>query len=202
MNMNTANAFLKTLEEPPADTTLFLLTIRPYDLLDTIRSRCLNFRLPASLEAIQLPEWQAWLQSYRSWLSDVTAAPAAKPEIARITMGLYGLVCRFEDVLARLSDEAWEGYKANLPEYLTDDAVSAIQTGVMKSIRQQLFGDIERATRDFGIGSNGQPAYPRRLARAVSELEHAHIMMDRLNLNEATALETFLIASLRIWPDR
>ena len=57
MNAASANAFLKTLEEPPAGTTLFLLTTRPYDLLDTIRSRCLNFRIPAAIETIQHPDW-------------------------------------------------------------------------------------------------------------------------------------------------
>ena len=41
MRKEAANAFLKTLEEPPPDTYLLLLTTRPYSLLATIRSRCL-----------------------------------------------------------------------------------------------------------------------------------------------------------------
>jgi DNA polymerase-3 subunit delta' len=36
-----ANAFLKTLEEPPDNTVIFLLTQNPEQLLPTIRSRCL-----------------------------------------------------------------------------------------------------------------------------------------------------------------
>ena len=40
MNVPAANAFLKTLEEPPGDTTLILTTSRPSDLLPTIVSRC------------------------------------------------------------------------------------------------------------------------------------------------------------------
>ena len=44
MTPAAANIFLKTLEEPPADTTLLLLTARPYALLPTIRSRVLHFR--------------------------------------------------------------------------------------------------------------------------------------------------------------
>ena len=46
MNKESANAFLKTLEEPPKDTILFLLTERSYDLIDTIRSRCLTLSNP------------------------------------------------------------------------------------------------------------------------------------------------------------
>ena len=44
MNEQAANAFLKTLEEPPKDTLLMLLTANPQRLLPTILSRCV--RLP------------------------------------------------------------------------------------------------------------------------------------------------------------
>lgn len=40
MNDEAANAFLKTLEEPPVDTYFFLITSRPHMLLPTILSRC------------------------------------------------------------------------------------------------------------------------------------------------------------------
>lgn len=39
-NPSAANALLKTLEEPPADTTFFLVSHRPGQLLPTIKSRC------------------------------------------------------------------------------------------------------------------------------------------------------------------
>jgi DNA polymerase III subunit delta' len=42
MNAQAQNALLKTLEEPPDDTTLVLVTARPDALLPTIRSRCLR----------------------------------------------------------------------------------------------------------------------------------------------------------------
>lgn len=44
-NPNAANALLKTLEEPPADTTFLLISHRPGQLLPTIRSRCHNLAL-------------------------------------------------------------------------------------------------------------------------------------------------------------
>ena len=40
MNDASQNAFLKTLEEPPAGTLLLLLTVNPRMLLPTIKSRC------------------------------------------------------------------------------------------------------------------------------------------------------------------
>ncbi len=43
MRSDHANIFLKILEEPPESATLILLATRPYVLLPTIRSRCLQF---------------------------------------------------------------------------------------------------------------------------------------------------------------
>lgn len=45
MNPTAANALLKMLEEPPAKTTLLLLSHQPSGLLPTIRSRCRVLRL-------------------------------------------------------------------------------------------------------------------------------------------------------------
>ncbi|MGY6708103.1 MAG: DNA polymerase III subunit delta' [Rhizobiaceae bacterium] len=45
MNANAANALLKSLEEPPANTLFFLMAHSPGRLLPTIRSRCRILRL-------------------------------------------------------------------------------------------------------------------------------------------------------------
>jgi DNA polymerase-3 subunit delta' len=42
LNVQAANAFLKTLEEPPGDSVLILLTTEPQQILETILSRCLR----------------------------------------------------------------------------------------------------------------------------------------------------------------
>lgn len=47
MNAASANALLKTLEEPPQQTYLLLISDRPGRLPATIRSRCQQLRLPA-----------------------------------------------------------------------------------------------------------------------------------------------------------
>ena len=58
MNHVTANALLKTLEEPPGDVRFVLASEAAHQLLPTIRSRCLGHALawPATAEAV------AWLQ--------------------------------------------------------------------------------------------------------------------------------------------
>jgi DNA polymerase-3 subunit delta' len=51
-----ANAFLKTLEEPPANSLLLLLSALPEALPDTIVSRCISIPLSANGEEIEMPE--------------------------------------------------------------------------------------------------------------------------------------------------
>ena len=46
LNVSAANALLKTIEEPPANTTLIFLAEMPQNLLPTIRSRCQLLRFP------------------------------------------------------------------------------------------------------------------------------------------------------------
>ncbi len=54
MNINAANAFLKTLEEPPSDSLILLISSNPDSLPDTIRSRCTNIRFyPLPLEGMR-----------------------------------------------------------------------------------------------------------------------------------------------------
>ncbi|MEY8248308.1 MAG: DNA polymerase III subunit delta' [Bermanella sp.] len=58
MNINAANALLKSLEEPSSQTTLLLYSHQPSSLLATIKSRC-------QLYAVYTPPWQQalnWLQ--------------------------------------------------------------------------------------------------------------------------------------------
>src|SRR2546428_5536734 len=51
-----ANAFLKTLEEPPANSLLLLLSALPEALPDTIVSRCISIALAANGEGIEISD--------------------------------------------------------------------------------------------------------------------------------------------------
>jgi DNA polymerase-3 subunit delta' len=59
MNHVTANALLKTLEEPPGDVKFVLATEAAHQLLPTIRSRCLIHTMTWPMES----EAVAWLQA-------------------------------------------------------------------------------------------------------------------------------------------
>ncbi len=57
MNLNAANALLKSLEEPSGDTVLLLISHQPSRLLPTVKSRCVQQACPLPSEAVSL----AWL---------------------------------------------------------------------------------------------------------------------------------------------
>lgn len=66
LNVNAANALLKTLEEPAEGTLLILVTERPSELPATIRSRCQQLTLAPPERA----EGRAWLQQRLSGADD------------------------------------------------------------------------------------------------------------------------------------
>jgi len=56
MSSGAQNAFLKTLEEPPANSVIILITSNPDSLLPTIRSRCQMLRFNALPEELVFEE--------------------------------------------------------------------------------------------------------------------------------------------------
>ncbi|WP_043589681.1 DNA polymerase III subunit gamma/tau [Geminisphaera colitermitum] len=203
MHVSAANIFLKTLEEPPANTTLLLLTTRPYALLPTIRSRCLNFRFPDPGQHTPPDGWEAWRQDYHAWLAKLTGGAAAtgKKAVADALLGVYGLTARFGAILDFATADLWKKEKAHLPEDLKEEEREAIETGLSKGLRARLFTDIEQTTTTFAreaLLTNGDTTMRRSITEAIAQLEH-QVGLLNLNLDESAALESFLLQSLRIW---
>jgi DNA polymerase-3 subunit delta' len=90
-----ANAFLKTLEEPPNDSLLLLLSTLPEALLDTIRSRCVPIPLRAN-EAIAPSAEELELVAL---LNEIGSARVAGVQSA------YRLAQSFQRLLAKVREE-------------------------------------------------------------------------------------------------
>ncbi len=104
MNAASSNAFLKTLEEPPGDALIILITAMPQGLLPTIRSRCQEIMfhpLPrntlarALVQRRGLSEEDAWFIAAlaqgsmgRGLEMDIAAEKAAREEGAALWSGL------------------------------------------------------------------------------------------------------------------
>lgn len=203
MNITAANIFLKTLEEPPSNTALLLLTTRPYSLLPTIRSRCLHFRFPSVDAGFSPDGWPAWLNDYHAWLERLTNGLSDKKAVAESVFSAYGLTARFGTVLDAATEATWKQQKEKLPAELDDDEQVAIETGIANGLRARLFAEIEHATRTFALPRlrENDGGTRRALTASIEKLEHA-VGLLRVNLNESAALEEFLLASLRFWTKR
>ena len=87
---NAANAFLKTLEEPPGHSHLLLLSSQPEQMLETILSRCLEIPL-RSVEARTATPLQSRLLEVLQ-----TATQHERPGLVEA----FGLVREFQSLLA------------------------------------------------------------------------------------------------------
>lgn len=59
-----ANKWLKTLEEPPVETTLFLLNPRQFKLIPTINSRAIELRIPSKQINSNQSKWPELIQDF------------------------------------------------------------------------------------------------------------------------------------------
>lgn len=109
MNESSENAFLKTLEEPPADSLLLLLSSEPEQLLPTIWSRCVHVPL-APVSVNERPEL---VMKILPLLEEVTRNGLGKMESGLLVKS--GL----EELLRERRVEIEEGYHAKLKEEKT-----------------------------------------------------------------------------------
>ncbi|HEX6308615.1 MAG TPA: hypothetical protein VFZ69_10535 [Longimicrobiales bacterium] len=80
-----ANALLKLLEEPPADTTVILTVVDPGVLLPTVRSRL----LPVRVQPLPIETVERFLEAHAA------ASPAVARRAARISQGSIGRAVGF-----------------------------------------------------------------------------------------------------------
>ncbi|HSK72744.1 MAG TPA: DNA polymerase III subunit delta' [Pyrinomonadaceae bacterium] len=98
MNDAAANALLKTLEEPPAASHIFLITSRPMSLLPTIRSRCQMLRFAP----VDAKEIESYLLKTKKF------APDDAELIARLSRGSLGYALEIDLEKFRVQREAMQ----------------------------------------------------------------------------------------------
>lgn len=197
MGRDAANAFLKTLEEPPAGTTIFLLSNAVNQVLPTIRSRCLIFRIPGE-NRFDDARWNAWLDDFSAWIRALREGKI-RHEIGTGIFSVYGLTTRFCALLETLTDEAWEN--ANVPETATAEQRDALREGLARGMRRQLLAGIENALTDLSEDPASGKIFVAETAKSCAQLEHFSGLLE-LNAQAAVALEAFLLNCLRIWSKR
>ena len=123
MTEQASNALLKSLEEPPATSHVFLVTSAPQALLPTIRSRCQTLRLG--------PLPPALVESY------LTDRASLSPEEARLRAGLSG-----GSIGAALAFDS-DAYRASRNELLSVLERAATLGAVERMEAAQRLADLE-----------------------------------------------------------
>ncbi len=100
-----ANAFLKTLEEPPGNSLLLLLSALPEALPDTIVSRCISIPLAANGQESELPERAELVQLLRTAANEKNWGV----QLAyRLTQGMQVLLGGIKEKIKTKNEEAFK----------------------------------------------------------------------------------------------
>ncbi|MEJ2697629.1 MAG: DNA polymerase III subunit delta' [Candidatus Sulfobium sp.] len=157
MNISAANAFLKTLEEPPGESLIILVSSRPELLPATIRSRCarINFS-PLSLEScVRVLEGK--IQGDDRSLS--ARLSMGRPGIA-LSAGLLEERTWFLDLLRSMMDgekDAWasrddmERWFGQMLTLLRDMAVSRVTAEPSLLLNVDLRDYLSKLSRDVDL---------------------------------------------------
>jgi DNA polymerase-3 subunit delta' len=127
MNEQAANAFLKTLEEPPAKSILILLTTEPQRILETIQSRCLRLNFGGGRVRPLDAEQMVWLRRF----SDLASAEQ------KSLLGRYRLM----DVLLKKLTEM----KERIEQGLTSQSPIEQHKDADKNLREQWEDELKAA---------------------------------------------------------
>ncbi len=154
LRVEAANAFLKTLEEPPPRSILILLSSEPSRLLETIISRCL--RLNFGGEAPIDPASIEWLKTFAGRLAVESAGLLEK----------YQIVSSLAERLAIMRDEIEKKLGAGSPLEKYDDAdpdlrekweeeLKAAIEAEYRGQRAELLGLVQQWFRDVWLLTQG-----------------------------------------------
>lgn len=181
LNEKAANAFLKTLEEPPEKSVLILLTIEPQRILETLVSRCLRLTFGGEGSSQLTSDQREWLRSF----SDMAGAEQ------KSLLGRYRLM---DSVLRRLTElktaiETTLGERSPLQRYKDaekdaverweDELAAAIEAEYRRQ-RSELLGMLHWWLRDVWLAVLGKA----EAASAGGSVQHG--MGDLLNFPELT----------------
>jgi DNA polymerase-3 subunit delta' len=215
LNPQAQNAFLKTLEEPPARSLILLLTAAPEQLLETILSRCIRVSLFRS-QPLPPDEWEEKLlgllkRHYASGLEGLWPVQRLQKDFATLLSEIKDL-CE-EEQKAAFKEETQRFGKTTEGDWLKDredhhEALARanyLQKRSLLLVRLvQWFGDIRRLQSDMPpLAFPGEADLITRLAATYDPRETMRRFqgMEQLyhdlntNVNEGLALDVAFLES-------
>ena len=129
LNVQAANAFLKTLEEPPPRSILVLLSTEPQRLLETILSRCLRLNFGGEAGRQVDPVFLRWLEAFAEVAADKHDSLLGRYRLlSRLVTQLKALKSSLTDELTQRSPlERYEDAEPQLREKWEDELAAGIE---------------------------------------------------------------------------
>jgi DNA polymerase-3 subunit delta' len=157
LRTEAANAFLKTLEEPPPKSVLILLTTEPQRILETILSRCLRLNFGGDGPQALGRELREWLQRFSE-----LAAVEQKSLLGRYRL-MDVLVAKLNEIKNRIQEtltarsplEQYKDAEKELIERWEDELAAAIEAEYRRQ-RADLLGVLQWWLRDVWVRTLGQ----------------------------------------------
>ena len=188
LRVEAADVLLKVLEEPPTDTVFLLLSARPDDLPDTIRSRCQEVSFPPLSEEFVVGTLVAeGLDGQRARLA-CRLAGGNLGRARRLAADERQLAAFREDALAA-ARQAFQGPAGAL-------SAAETLTAAAKQFRARLGEELEEDLQPF-LDERGRPEEPFR--GVVRRLEEQHER--RLRRAEREFLDWSLLSLAAYWRD-
>jgi len=218
LHTNAANAFLKTLEEPPANTLFILVTSNPGLLPVTIVSRCAQF----PVRSAALPDLEGPAAEVAAATGAVLSAPEGRRTAAALRLGrrLQNLLREARESVEDELSAAFKAEKKRLGDTAEDEwlkeeeaRLKALVEARVLGIRQHLVGVVAERTADVlrarhGVAALQFPALADESRRLAGQFEDAELLrvldgaarlrlfLDR-NVKEDIALEAGCLSLLR-----
>ncbi len=186
LHTSAANAMLKTLEEPSPNTSIFLITTKPYYVLPTLRSRCWWIRVTASNAMNSQEEaLEPWLEAFKEKVTlYLKTGKALNP------LQIYGLLYRFQTYLTQQ-----QAHLKTNSEDLSEEELEAQKAGYEKQLIQEAFQQIEIALSTLFHSEKFNPN-PSLFYQWIQVLETCYKRTE-VNFGAVQALESFLLQLLK-----
>lgn len=211
LNPQAANAFLKTLEEPPARSVLILLSTEPQRILETILSRCLRLNFSTGSN-YQPDEGQSeWLARFGALAAGEQKSLLGRYRLLDVLLQKLGEIrARVEEALtARSPLQRYDDVEKDLRERWEDELTAAIEAEYRRQRADLLLlvqwwlrdvwlrtltvgGELLNFPKTAGAEAVAKKISPRQALENLQTLEQTQRLL-YTNVQEALALEVGLL---------
>jgi DNA polymerase III subunit delta' len=196
LNVQAANAFLKTLEEPPPRSLLILLTTEPQRMLETIISRCLRLSFADTGYKFE-GRYVNWLKSFAGMAASEAGGLLGRYRLLGLIMKqLADERQKIEKSLSAQSPlERYNDLEANMKDRLEDELTAAVEAEYRRQ-RADIVALLQWWLRDVWLQtvstSQEMLSFPDLAASAQAVARRISPADARLNLDDIDDLQRLL----------